>query len=251
MAELPIMPLYTDAWSGDVSDLPNALYGAYMRLIVRWWREGAMPEPNEKKLARWAGLSSSEFEDLKEFLEETEKGFIQRKMMKTYAEQLTKSIKAQKSANARYKKSERSEDYDKRMSDAYAQRMLSMIHDPSSKVEEANASSPKEKNKYKKKKSGGVSAPRGTIDVPLPDDPDARKLVERFMAKRGAAAVSTWLTFDGACAVEKFGEEYLISAESSIKADMIEQRFGADFNEWVGRGNWKTTVRAASEKAAA
>ena len=98
MADLPTMPLYTDALLSDAGDLPNQLFGAYVRLLCRWWREGALPEPNEKRLARWAGLTSAEFDDLKEFLTETDRGWAQRKLFETFARQLEKSIKAKNAA---------------------------------------------------------------------------------------------------------------------------------------------------------
>ncbi len=126
------MPLYTDALLSDAGDLPNALFGAYVRLLCRWWREGAAPEQNEKRLARWAGLSSIEFEDLKEFLTDTPEGWIQKKLRETFTAQQEKSAKARSSANARWNNANASKKGCKRSADGNADDMLSMNHEPSS-----------------------------------------------------------------------------------------------------------------------
>ncbi len=244
MAELNIMPLYTDAWSGDVSDLPNALYGAYTRLIVRWWREGALPETNEKKLARWAGMSTADFEDLKEFLEQTEKGWVQRKLMKTYAQQLGKSIKAQISANARHKRCERNEELLKRMSDAYAQRMLSMNHEPTLEDKSSND----KKNKKQKKKNGG-DVSRETTDLAYPDDLDCKRAMERLSVKHGATRLKTYFQLaDGTAALSRDGDKFIIQSDSAFKAELIDQRLGGDLNTVLGKGAWE--IRIARKEAA-
>ena len=136
MADLPTMPLYTDALLSDAGDLPNQLFGAYVRLLCRWWREGALPEPNEKRLARWAGLTSTEFDDLKEFLTRTERGWAQKKLFETFARQLEKSIRARNAANVKHGSADGREAMNARIADAYAARQLpqapSMNHEPSS-----------------------------------------------------------------------------------------------------------------------
>lgn len=102
MAELPFLPIATDALLADAGDLPNELFGAYCRLLFRWWREGAQPEQNEKRLARWAGLSSDDFDDLKEFLTETDDGWIQKRLAETFAKIQRKSAKAKEAAAKRW-----------------------------------------------------------------------------------------------------------------------------------------------------
>lgn len=130
MADLPTMPLYTDALLSDAGDLPNALFGAYVRLLCRWWREGALPEPNEKRLARWSGLTSAEFDDLKEFLTETHAGWTQKKLFETFARQLEKSIKAKNAAKAKHGSADAGDIMSERIAAAYAARMPSMNHEP-------------------------------------------------------------------------------------------------------------------------
>jgi len=136
MADLPTMPLYTDALLSDAGDLPNQLFGAYVRLLCRWWREGALPEPNEKRLARWAGLTSVEFDDLKEFLTETHAGWTQKKLFETFARQLEKSIKAKNAAHMKYGRADAGDIMSTRIANAYAARQISQVpsmnHEPSS-----------------------------------------------------------------------------------------------------------------------
>lgn len=245
MAELNVMPLFTDAWTGDVSDLPNALYGAYTRLIVRWWREGAMPEPNERRLARWAGCATAEFEDLKEFLEHTEKGWIQRKLMKTYAQTLEKSLKAQKSANARHGKSERNAGLDQRIADGYAERMLSVIRNPESTLEGSSEPSSERKKINKKKKEGSAAnVPRETI--PLPDDPESRAVAERILQIVGEARYRSWFVEDGASIALHAGGKTLLRTSNSVRADKINNDLAPHMNRALGPGTWETVLVQAA-----
>lgn len=102
MAELPHMPIATDALLADAGDLPNDLFGAYCRLLFRWWREGAQPEPNERRLARWARTDADGFDELSEFLTRTDDGWTQKRLMATHATQLTKRDDARTAVNLRW-----------------------------------------------------------------------------------------------------------------------------------------------------
>lgn len=102
MAELPFMPVATDALLSDAGDLPNELFGAYCRLLFRWWREGAKPEKDERRLARWAGLKTADLDDLKEFLTLTDEGWIQKRLVETFAKAKAKSQKAKDAAARRW-----------------------------------------------------------------------------------------------------------------------------------------------------
>lgn len=134
MADLPIMPVMTDALLADAGDLPNELFGAYCRLLFRWWRQGAQPEPSAKRLARWAGVSVEEFSDLTEFLTETPDGWIQKKLLETHAKQTERSAKAKASAEKRWSQSRRKANarppQSARNANAYADAMLSINHEP-------------------------------------------------------------------------------------------------------------------------
>ena len=242
MADFPIMPLYTDALIGDAGDLPNALFGAYVRLLVRWWREGALPEPNEKRLARWAGLSSSDFEDLKEFLFESEKGWGQKKLFTTYAQQLAKSIKARNSANARKGGAVDERTLKELIAEGYANRVLSMNHEPISNSEEANASSLKEKNKKQKRKEECVDRSEEQNSIAIPDDPDLQKICASLVSVISEAKFKSYLQNGDQCAISKNGTGYVIRATSGVRGEFISNRIGGALDRVIGKGEWRIEV---------
>ena len=47
MAELPILPLKTDALLADTSHMSAAEFGAYCRILFVMWRHGARLPDNE------------------------------------------------------------------------------------------------------------------------------------------------------------------------------------------------------------
>lgn len=109
--------------------------------------------------------------------------------------------------------------------------------------EEPNGPSFTKRKKYKKRKeASGGAAPQ----FPMPDDEATRQIVERLAAPKGYGRLVSHLIFDGRCALERFGEKYLINAANQIRADMIDQRLGGELNEILGRGNWEITVRKAA-----
>jgi uncharacterized protein YdaU (DUF1376 family) len=57
MAELPILPLKTDALLGDTAHLSPEEFGAYCRILFTMWRHEAMLPDDETELARIAGVS--------------------------------------------------------------------------------------------------------------------------------------------------------------------------------------------------
>lgn len=255
MAELNVMPLFTDAWTGDVADLPNELYGAYTRLIVRWWREGAMPEENERKLARWSGLSTTDFDDLKDFLTHTERGWIQKKLMKTYAATLEKSVKAQKSADARHKRANAPETYEERISAGYSDRlppdMLSVIRNPESIVEGSYEPSPQKKKINKKRKGEGASPPNSpsTLQLVEPSDPACRLVIDRLAVKHARAKLAGYFNFGDRSALHIDGEVLVIDCASANLADRLDQRLGGDLNAICGQGGWRVSVKLDQQAA--
>ena len=150
MAELPFMPVATDALLADVGDLPNELFGAYCRLLFRWWREGAKPEKSGKRLARWSGLSHNDFEELLEFLTETEDGWVQKRLLETFQKSELKSKKAREAAHKRWH------------GDGDADAVITQC--------EGNANHNHNHNYKKEKKEGAKRASRLSKDFQLPDD---------------------------------------------------------------------------------
>lgn len=66
MAELPIMPLKTDALIADTTHMSAEEMGVYMRLLVAMWRHGARLPDDDTELARIGGISARRWRKLKE-----------------------------------------------------------------------------------------------------------------------------------------------------------------------------------------
>ena len=256
MANLPFMPVATDAILSDAGDLPNVLFGAYCRLLFRWWREGAAPEPNERRLARWAGLSSTEFEDLKEFLTQTEAGWVQKRLMESYARAVQKSENARKSAfarknvaNAQRTLSDRStfsansqQDYAE-MSDrsanahdlpANAQRSLAKTGANAELTitmnHKKNARRRARGENYGEKKEGVLAIP----DHPDPECADAWNELRKHLPSK---SLSSWFVVSGSPALRKEGERFVIEADG-LRRDRISQQFATTLNSILGKQGW-------------
>jgi uncharacterized protein YdaU (DUF1376 family) len=57
MAELPIMPLKTDALTADTQHMSTEEFGAYCKLLFAMWRHGGRIPNKPKELARIAGVT--------------------------------------------------------------------------------------------------------------------------------------------------------------------------------------------------
>jgi uncharacterized protein YdaU (DUF1376 family) len=66
MAELPILPLKTDALIADTTHMSAEEMGVYVRLLVAMWRHGGKLPDNPAELARIGGVSSRRWEKIKE-----------------------------------------------------------------------------------------------------------------------------------------------------------------------------------------
>jgi len=240
VAELPFMPVKVTDILCDAGDLPNAQFGCYCKLLFRWWSHGALPVDDEAKLRRWAGTSAKGFETLKPFLTKTERGWIQRRLARTFAEQKEKSIKASNSAKARSGANVDQRTLNESIAKAYADRMLSMKHEAGSKVEEANASSPKEKNKYKKKKGAGVTG-GAKSETPWPDDPAALSVAKALADRIGENAFASWF-HDGAggpgIVIDSAGV-VCVNGSSQVRRDKIKNQFSPHLTEIAGKDNWR------------
>lgn len=66
MAEFPALPLWTDAYLADTRHLSTLEHGAYLLLLMEAWRRPHCDLPDDDRiLARLAGLSGSEWADVK------------------------------------------------------------------------------------------------------------------------------------------------------------------------------------------
>lgn len=66
MAELPILPLKTDALLADTSHMSAEEFGAYMRILLVMWRHGGKLMEDETELARIAGVDSKRWMKISE-----------------------------------------------------------------------------------------------------------------------------------------------------------------------------------------
>jgi len=64
MAELPILPLHTDALLADTSHMSAEQFGAYVRLLLVAWRHGAKLTNDADELARIAGVSRRRWDEI-------------------------------------------------------------------------------------------------------------------------------------------------------------------------------------------
>jgi uncharacterized protein YdaU (DUF1376 family) len=89
MATLPAMPLWTDSFIADTTHLNAAETGAYMMLLICMWRSGGYIDNNDKKLARFARCSPSQWQRIKptimEFLVEDAVGLTQKRLLTLYS----------------------------------------------------------------------------------------------------------------------------------------------------------------------
>lgn len=68
MAEFPAFPLWTDAYLADTGHLSTTEHGAYLLLLITMWRAGGKLPNDDKKLARYAKCSASQWDRLKPIL---------------------------------------------------------------------------------------------------------------------------------------------------------------------------------------
>jgi len=57
VAELPVLPIKTDALIADTTHMSAEEFGVYVRLLIAMWRHGARLPDNPKELASIGGVS--------------------------------------------------------------------------------------------------------------------------------------------------------------------------------------------------
>jgi uncharacterized protein YdaU (DUF1376 family) len=70
MAALPYMPLYVADYLADAAHLSTMGHGAYLLLIMTYWHRGEPLPDDERKLARIARMTESEWQDVRDDLRE-------------------------------------------------------------------------------------------------------------------------------------------------------------------------------------
>jgi uncharacterized protein YdaU (DUF1376 family) len=66
MAELPIMPLKTDALLADTTHMSTEEFGAYCRILFVMWRQGGRLKDDDAEMAAIAGLPAARWRKIKE-----------------------------------------------------------------------------------------------------------------------------------------------------------------------------------------
>lgn len=66
MAELPIMPLKTDALLADTSHMTPEEFGAYCRILFVMWRHGGRLRDDDGELANIAGMNGARWKKIAE-----------------------------------------------------------------------------------------------------------------------------------------------------------------------------------------
>lgn len=69
MSKRPWMPFYVDDYLADTRDLTLMQRGAYLLLVVEYWKRGGLPS-DEGKLIRLAGMQSKEWAENRDALAE-------------------------------------------------------------------------------------------------------------------------------------------------------------------------------------
>lgn len=105
MAELPSMPLATDAYLGDTTHLTTTEHGAYLLLLIAMWRAGGSLPDDEKLLARYAKVTAGQWRRmapvLMEFFERRDGRITQSRLTREY--ERVRQHRAQQSDKARAK----------------------------------------------------------------------------------------------------------------------------------------------------
>lgn len=85
MAELPFMPLYTDALLGDTMHLDAVEFGAYCLILFTMWRNGGSLPDDDARLAKVARVNPSQWRKIgpvvRQFLTPAEDGKLTQKRL--------------------------------------------------------------------------------------------------------------------------------------------------------------------------
>lgn len=106
MAELPAMPLWTDAYLGDTHHLSTVEHGAYLLLLIAGWRRGGWLPDDEKQLAKIAGLKGVNWTrawgTLRGFFFSANGKLFQKRQLDELAQSRKRSKAGRKNADARW-----------------------------------------------------------------------------------------------------------------------------------------------------
>lgn len=116
MAQFPAMPLWTDAYLADTTHLSTLEHGAYLLLLIAMWRNKASLPNDDRRLARFAGLTNAQWRRIKPIIMAffTVEGdqIYQGRLTDEYSARQNFSQSQRKRANARWLKNKNTTDAD-------------------------------------------------------------------------------------------------------------------------------------------
>ena len=119
------MPLYVADYLADTRRLSLAEHGAYMLLIMEYWRNGGLPN-DDRKLARIVGATDAEWATVRENLFELfQPGWKHKRIDEELGKARERADKASKAANERWRKAQEAAEQCLDDANAYAQTMPS------------------------------------------------------------------------------------------------------------------------------
>jgi len=107
----PWMPLYVADYLADTRRLSTLEHGAYMLLIMDYWRNGSLPD-DDRKLARIVGLALDEWMEIREAIADLfHEGWTHKRIDAELAAADEKANKAQAAAAKRWQSSSNADAY--------------------------------------------------------------------------------------------------------------------------------------------
>src|SRR5882672_7610124 len=110
MAELPSMPLFTDALLGDTTHLSAEEFGAYLLILIVTWRNNGVPLPDDdKRMARICRVTVRRWSErlrpvMAPFFNLTERTWRQKRLEKEWSYVIAFSTKQRELINRRWAK---------------------------------------------------------------------------------------------------------------------------------------------------
>lgn len=231
VADLNIMPILTDALEGDTAALSDERFGQYMRLLVRWWRDGCKPLTKDG-LCEISGLAPRDLDKLMRFLTETPDGFIQKRLFSTFKKQAGYVEKGRARAEKRWASDAQNDGNGMRkpMHEAMHEAVHDRMHD-GCKIDGILTPNSKDVDAKEASTSSAHSAP----DDPIPDVPRGTK-------PRGTRLASDWKPPPEfiAWAVE---HEHLTEEEAFREADQFRDYWLARSGREAAKLDWFATWR--------
>lgn len=114
MAEFPSFPLWTDAYLADTKHLTTIEHGAYLLLLICMWRSRGRLPNDDRLLARYAGLTASQWRRIKPvllpFFTVSSDSITQSRLTRELGFVRQRSQRASDAARAKWRKNNNSDD---------------------------------------------------------------------------------------------------------------------------------------------